>query len=57
MPQLGQVPGLELSTSGHIGQKYAALVFGVTGIGFGASARRYRAGSASNFVLQPLQQK
>ena len=54
MPQIGHEPGLSLMISGCIGQVYC-VPFGI-GSGAGLSPR-YFAGSASNFALQPAEQK
>ena len=54
MPQIGQEPGLSRMISGCIGQVYC-VPFGI-GCGAGRSPR-YFAGSASNFALQPAEQK
>ena len=54
MPQIGQAPGLSRMISGCIGQVYC-VPFGIA-CGSGLSPR-YFAGSASNFTLQPAEQK
>ena len=54
MPQIGQEPGPSRTISGCIGQVY----FVPAGAGFSAGrSPRYFAGSASNFPLQPAEQK
>src|SRR3546814_13994619 len=54
MPQSGQSPGPSCTISGCIGQVY--WVPAGAGAGAGRPAR-YPAGSASNFVWQPAEQK
>ncbi len=54
MPHFGQDPGLSRITSGCIGQVYCVPL----GIGWGAGlSPRYFSGSASNFAMQPAEQK
>ena len=63
IPHFGQAPGLALTTSGSIGQIHfvpAGTSKGrvLEGLPIASCApARYRAGFASNFVLQPAEQK